>query len=261
MKKFLILLSIGSLALAAGCNNGAAQDEEEQESAVPDSAVPVEIYACNYNDGQGPADFDAATAKWSAWADEQGVSDYSAWTLTPFYFGPEQEFDFLWLGVSPNAQSLGAGHDNWLANGGAIAAEFEKVGSCNIHANFASLQFKEPPERENPSSGVVSFSDCNIADGKSFGGDVAPAIASWAEFRTGQGSTAGMWVLFPVYGGGGEEFDFKWVVSHQNHQEQGVDWDTYDPQLANELFTGLLDCDSSRVYNSTNRRMAAEEEE
>lgn len=261
MKKFLILLAMASLGLAAGCNNGVAQNEEEQESAVPESAVPVEIYACSYNDGQGPADLDAATAKWSAFADEQEVNDYSAWTLTPFYFGPEQEFDFLWLGVARNAQSMGAGQDVWLAEGGAVAAEFEKVGSCNAHANFASLQFKEPPEREDPSSVVISFSDCNIADGKTFGDDVAPAIAAWADFRTGHGSTAGYWVLFPVYGGGGEEYDFKLVAGYGNYEEQGADWDNYDPQIANELFSGVLDCDSSRVYNATNRRRWAEEEE
>jgi len=257
MKRILIALATGSLVIAAGCSNGVAQDEEE----APDSAVPVEIYACNYNEGMGPADLDAVTAKWNAWADERGLNDYTAWTLTKFYSGPEQEFDYLWLGVSSDAKSLGRAQDDWLATGGAVAAEFEKVGPCDAHGNFAALNFKPPPEREDPRSNIVlSFSDCNIAHGKNFGDDVAPAIRAWTEYRTGTGSEAGHWVLFPVYGGGGEEFDFKWVVAHQNLEAQGADWDQYNVELATELFDGVLDCDSSRVYNATNRRRAMNDE-
>ncbi len=251
------MLATGSLVFAAGCSNGEAQDEE-----VPDPAVPVELYACTYNDGQGSADLDAATAKWNAWADDRALSDYTAWTLTKFYSGPEQEFNFIWLGVAPDAKALGRAQDDWIANGGAIQAEFDKVADCNIHANFAAVNFKEPPERDDPLSNIVlSFSDCIIADGKNFGDDVAPAIAAWSDFRTGHGSIAGHWVLFPAYGGGGEEFDFKWVVSHGNHEEQGADYDAYDPDKASELFEGVLDCDSSRVYNATNRRRAESDDE
>ena len=258
MKRILIMLATGSFVLAAGCSKGVAQNEEE----APDPAVPVELYACTYNEGMGPADLDAVTAKWNAWADDRGLNDYTAWTLTKFYSGPDQDFDFIWLGVSPTAKAMGAAQDDWLATGGEVAAEFDKVGPCNAHGNFAAVNFKEPPDREEPSSNIVlSFSDCNIADGKNFGDDVAPAIAAWAEFRTGHGSEAGYWVLFPVYGGGGEEFDFKWVVGHTNHEAQGADWDQYNVELAVELFDGVLDCDSSRVYNATNRRRAVDDEE
>jgi hypothetical protein len=83
----------------------------------------------------GPADLDAATAKWNAWADERGVNDYSAWTLTKFYSGPEQEFDVIWLGVSPTAKALGAGQDDYLANGTEIEAGFAKVLTCDAHWN------------------------------------------------------------------------------------------------------------------------------
>jgi hypothetical protein len=68
-------------------------------------------------------------------------------------------------------------------------------------------------------------------------------------------------VLFPAYGGGGEEFDFKYVASWRTHEQQGIDYDSWDPDKNEELFDGVLDCDSSRVYNATNRRRAAEEEE
>lgn len=259
MKRFVITLAAGSLAFAAGFGTALAQEEEDQS----DPATPIELFACTYNEGQGPADLDAVVANFNEWADDHDVNNYSAWTLVPYYASPEQEFDWLWLGGSPSAKELGALQDTWLAEGRKVQAEFDEVADCNVHANFATLQFKKPPERDDPDHIVVSFSDCNMADGVTFD-DVAPAITAWAEYRTGTGSTAGLYVLFPAYGGGGEEFDFKFVASYGNLAEQGADWDEYSAggyAKAAELFGGKLDCDSSRVYLTTNRRMAEDEDE
>ncbi|MDX1517408.1 MAG: hypothetical protein R3288_11240, partial [Woeseiaceae bacterium] len=119
-------------------------DEHEGDGAV---ATPIEIYTCNYADGKTQKDFDAVTAKFNAWADDAGMTEYSAWQLMPFYSSPTQDFDFVWLGASPSAQSMGRDQDKWFATGGKIAEEFEKVTPCHTHANFAALEFKEPPER------------------------------------------------------------------------------------------------------------------
>ena len=72
-----------------------------------------------------------------------------------------------------------------------------------------------------------------------------------------------MWVFFPAYGGGGEEFDFKFISAWQTLEDQGADYDQYNESgwmKAEELFTGKVDCDSSRVYLGTNRRRAADNE-
>ncbi len=250
------MLASSSLICAAGISNSVAQEEEGE------GAIPVETYACKYNEGMGPADLDAAVAKWNAWADDHGLNDYSAWTLTKFYYGPDQEFDVLWLGVSQTSQGMGAAQDDYLASGTSIAAEFEKALTCDGHGQFAALNFKEPPDTEDPPSSVfISFSDCNIADGKDFGDDIAPAISAWADFRTEQGSAAGHWIFFPVYGGGGEEFDFKYVTGHRTLEAQGIDWDNYDPDKISEIFADMLDCDSTRVYLAQNRRRAADAKE
>lgn len=248
MKRILITLAAGELILATGLSNLFAQDDDG-------GAAPVEIYTCNYLEGKGPADLDKVVAKWNKWADDRQVSKYWAWTLTPFFAGPDQDFDVIWMGVSENGQGLGAALDLWIAEGREIQSDFDSVAPCDSHGMYAAVQFKEPPEREDPSNVVISFSDCSIEDGKSFANDIAPAIASWAELRSGQGSTAGYWVFFPVYGGGGEEFDFKFVASYGSLSEQGVDFDNYDSEVASKTFAGMLSCDSSRVYLATNRRM------
>jgi hypothetical protein len=250
--KYLRGLAAAGVFVALGFGSASAQEQE----AAP--ATPIELYACNYNDGYGPAHLDVAAANWNAWADEQGFSGYSAWTLVPYYFGPNYNYDFLWLGGSASAKSLGAVQDTWLAEGGEVQQEFARISSCSIHANFAALQFKAPAEREDSTHVVIAFSDCAMSEGTNFNA-IGPALAEWGSYLDEQGSSSGMWVLFPAYGGGGEEFDFKFVQSYANYEDQGADWDQYSAsgwQKADELFAGKLDCDSSRVYSATNRRMA-----
>jgi hypothetical protein len=48
-----------------------------------------------------------------------------------------------------------------------------------------------------------------------------------------------------------------------NLEDQGVDYDQYSESgwmKAEELFTGKVDCDSSRVYLGTNRRRATDKD-
>lgn len=256
MKKTLLMLASSGLVLVLGTGNLLAQEEEDSGAAA------VEIYACKYQEGMGPADLDKVTAKWNKWADDHELTDYAAWALTPFFSGPEQDFDVLWLGVTPTGAAMGAGLDTWIAHGGELAAEFDKVAACDAHGMYAAVEFKEPPKREDSSQVIISFSDCSIGEGKSFAKDVAPALTGWAEFRASHGSTAGIWALFPVYGSGGEEFDFKYVTGHGNLEEQGKDFDAWDGETARELFPmGLLECDSSRVYIARSLRKASDSDE
>jgi hypothetical protein len=255
MYRLLLTLLSGGLVFAGGLNTAVAQDDDA-------GAAAVEIYTCSYVDGKDAADLDKVIAKWNKWADGQGLADYSAWTMTPFYSSPEQDFDVIWLGVTATGKGMGAVQDMWLTKSGTLGEEFDSVTPCDAHSMFAAVQFKAPPKREDPSNIILGFSDCTVGDDYHFSTDVAPALKAWAEYRTEQGSTAGMWAFFPVHGGGGEEFDFKFVVSHGNYTEQGVDFDNYDPAKAREIFPyGLLDCDSSRSYVATNRRMAESDDE
>ena len=102
-------------------------DEHEQEGP---GIYPVEAYTCKYNEGKGPADLDKVVADWNQWMDEQDANNYFAMTMTPNYFGGET-FDVGWLGSAPTAAELGAGADNWRANGGKLAAAFASVLSCD----------------------------------------------------------------------------------------------------------------------------------
>lgn len=260
MKKIVAVLLCGGLLMPL---NAVLADQHEGEEGEANVARPVEMYACQYMDGKGPSDLEAVIKKFNAWADKQDIDDYWAWTMVPYYFGPEQEFDFLWLGASPTAKALGENQEAWLGTGGKVQGEFAEVFSCNQHGNYAVLRMKEPPKREDPSRGVVAFSDCSMTEGTTFD-DMYPAIMEWGKYTAEQGSKAGMFVFFPAFGGGGESFDFKWVNSHQDLAELGVDYDNYSEtgwEKANELFQGKLNCDSSRAYLSTTRRMPKGDDE
>lgn len=260
MKKLLMVLVSSTLMSSAVVGMA---DEHEGEGAEPNVATPVELYTCKYNEGQDAKDLAAAHKKFNEWADEQGITDYAAWSLVPFYAGPEQDFDVLWLGGSSKAETLGRVQGTWLAKGADEQEAFNEVVTCDSHGAYAALRMKKPPKRDNPSSIVVSFSDCNMAEDVSFSDMYMPLI-EWGKYKGEHGSSAGMWVFFAAYGGGGEEFDFKWVTAHQNLADMGADWDQYSEsgwEKGNELFAGKLSCDSSRTYLATSVRMAEEEEE
>ena len=81
MSRLIItILSAGVITLvSASCVK--AQDDDRLAKFVP-----TELWACNYNEGQGPDDLDVVAGKWNAYMDENEADAYLAWTLTPQYF-------------------------------------------------------------------------------------------------------------------------------------------------------------------------------
>jgi hypothetical protein len=261
MTKILTAMVSSGLLLSFGSVFADSHEASEENANV---AYPMEMFACTYNDGKGPADLDAATKDWNAWADKQGIDDYSAWTLVPYYFSDEQDFDVLWFGAADKAKTLGRVQDSWVATGTKQADGFARVITCGTHAAYSVLMMKQPPAREGVSGDlVVSFSDCNTVDGVTFD-DLYNPMVEWGKYKGENGSTAGHWVFFPSFGGGKEDFDFKWVTAYESLEDLGGDWDQTNESgwaKANELFQGKVDCDSSRTYFATSRRQAANDED
>jgi hypothetical protein len=261
MQGILITTAACGLVVLVGCNNGVAGNEEEANK-LPDVIPMVETYACNYKDGHGTSDLNEVVANWNAWMDGSEGEPYSAWTWTPFYFGSDETYDFVWLGITPDAATLERSHDSWLAKGGEIQAHFNKIASCDTHYNFAATNFIQPPEREDPSSAIVTFTGCDIAEDKTFG-DVSPVLDIWAEYVTDIGSVRGMWILRRAYGSGDDENDFKWINSFPNHAALGADYDRMrrgGSDKARELFGGVFKCGITRVYNAETRRIGIDDE-
>lgn len=225
--------------------------------------VPVETFTCNYRDGKGPGDLDEVIAGWNQWMDDNDRQDYFAVTLTPYYYG-ENTFDVGWLGSWPSGEAMGTGTDLWLNKGSEIGMQFYEVLECDSHTNFATTEFKSPGEGPTPDSIVLSFSDCKGPDDPAKWKDLMAGLEGWAKYQTESGYHAGTWMMFPVYGGGEFDYDFKMVSGWDNHTESGQDYQRYSEQedwdKEGELVGGLMDCDVSRLYNGTVRRKPVEED-
>jgi hypothetical protein len=249
MKTHISSFLVGCLLLA-GSGNVVAQDDSML-------VIPVELFTCNYNDGKGPGDLDKVIAKWNKWADKKGVDDYAAWTLTPYYFGPEQEFDVIWLGAGKDAVALGKAQDSYLAEDEGLHAAFNEVISCDAHSNFASINHKAAPKGATPANSVLTFSDCEFKEGATFDA-LGTAMGEWSQHLSDGGSNASIFHWYPVYGGGQEELSFKWLEAHKNFAELGADYERYGNgrgfETKRKLFNHLISCDSRRAYLAQNRR-------
>ena len=257
MRKIVTVASATLMVLVAG--PAIAQDEPE-----PLSFTPVEIYACNFNDDQGPADLAAVVEEWNEWLDGEGVDDYFAITMTPEFFG-ERNFDFAWLGVWPDGNAMGAGTDMWLTQGQEIGAKFARVVDCVAHVNFASVRVKEPPETDMAVGDmfVLEFSNCSMTDGTSYD-DYLTAQKEWNAYADEHGFVGGSWNLWPVWGETADaDYDFKAVNSAPNYTTVGANWARMAAghyQKSMELFDPVLDCDSPRVYTARVLRLMADDE-
>jgi len=249
MKTLISSFLAGCLFLTAS-SNVVAQDDGML-------MIPVELFTCNYNDQKGPGDLDKVIAKWNKWADKSGVDDYAAWTLTPFYFSAEQEFDVIWLGAGKDAVALGKAQDSYLAEDDGLHAAFNEVLSCDAHMNYASINFKAAPKGATPANSVLTFSDCKFQEGATFEA-LGAAMGQWSQHLTDGGSNAAIFHWYPAYGGGQEEFSFKWLEAHKNFAELGADYERYGNgrgfETYGRLFNHLISCDSSRAYIAQSRR-------
>ena len=256
MNKTLLLTLTSACFVVVGSPAAFAQDEDEGQSYPP-----LETFTCNYIDGKGPADLEAVIDQWTAYMDENDADQYFAMTVTPQMYGGEA-FDVGWLGAAPTGELMGAGRDDYRANGGEVAAGFASVLDCSSHSQFATMLVKKPPERETPNKLVLSFSDCSLEEGTEWD-DLFAGMDAWAAYQTENGYSNGTWVLFPAYGSGEEDFDFKLVNGYDSHAGMGRDFDLYGTgggfMKRGEIMGDMLDCDVSRVYDGIVRRLINEE--
>lgn len=211
---------------------------------------PMEILACNYNDGKNMDDLLRATGRWNSWMDNQNQDTYWAYILVPVYHSSEIDFDVAWVGGWKDGATMGASNEFWITKGESMQAEFAKVVTCNIHTNFAVLDVKASPDPWQ--SGPIEFSNCTIKDNRSFD-DAIGAVHKWVAYQSENGIEAGHYALFPAYGESSEaEYNFKWVTGY-SYEEFGKNYDQYGTgggwRTAEELFGSLMDCDSARVYH------------
>jgi hypothetical protein len=238
-------------------------DNHEEDS--DDGIIPIEIFACGFEDGKGPDDLAAVTAKWNEWMDAEGATDYFAAVMYPNY-SSNLEFDVAWIGGWRDGNAMGAGTDMWIGSDSELADEFDAVLDCPAHIMFASMRMKAPEENDDEEDNkfVLGFSNCSIKEGKTFE-DVQAAQEVWNAYAEENGFKGGSWVLWPIWGEDAEaDYDFKSVGSWPDYATLGANYQLMADghwRKNNEIWEGLLDCDSSRIYSTYGVRQMADEDE
>ncbi len=251
-----ILAAVSAAAVLMVLNNVCSA---QVSSDAMGKVVPVEIYACSYNSGMGPADLDKVVARWNKYMDDSKNDSYAAWTLTPYYFTAAQEFDVLWMGAFKDGNAMGAGLDDYMQNGGEIQAAFDKVLECNAHIGLSSAMYKVPPNNATPASGVISMMDCKLNEGHEYA-EVQAAELKWVSHLTAAGASNGYWHWFPAFGGGDADYDYKIVNAYANFTELGASIEHVanggGREVSREIFGDIDECDDARVYRAKSRRVA-----
>ena len=227
------------------------------QGSPPWRIVPVDIWTCNFTDGNDMSDLDDWVDRFNAWADEQEDDTYAAWTMTPAYFGPDQQWDFLWLGAWQDGNAMGQGWDLWNGTNDGLMNRFLAMASCDAHGNFASAAYRIPDDYDASGSGVLAVSDCKIHDGANSTA-VDRATRQWVDVLDQEGSNLAMFHWYPVFGGGAADFDYKEVTVYNNYADLGADYERMGNgglyQQGQALLEHLVSCDDARVYNVQNRR-------
>jgi len=241
----LACLAIAGLVLVSG--PGFAQVSADGMGKV----VPVEMYACKFNEGKGHSDLAAVIEQWNEYADDSDMDDYSAWLLTPFFFTPEQDFDVLWLGAYRDGNAMGTGLHNWISNGQELSAAFGEVVDCIAHVAYSSAMYKAPSGGNAPGSGLISMMDCKLNEGHRYS-DVKAAELKWADHLLESGSKAAFYHWRPMYGGGDADFDYKVVFAYPDFKQLGADVEMLlnggGRQVSQSIFGDIDECDDARVY-------------
>jgi len=251
MNKKIAALVVSALLTITGATSALAQ------GSPPWVIVPVDIWACSLNDRQDMGDLDDWVDKFNAWSDEQDEDSYAAWTLTPNYFGPNQEFDFLWLGAWTDGNAMGGGWDLFNGSNDGLMAEFQAISSCSAHVNYASAAYRLPTGVDNSGNGVMTMSDCKRKKGVP-GSAVNDAMRQWVDVLDESGSKAAIYHWYPVFGGGSDAFDYKEARSYQNYADLGADYERMGNgglfRQSQDILGHLVECDAARVYNAQSRR-------
>lgn len=259
MRKALVLAASAAVILPFGA---AVADEHEQESS---NWRLVEGWTCTYNDGMGREDLDEVNAEWNEWMDENDQNDYIAFLMTPQFFG-ELNFDVAWIGVARDGHAFGKGTDLWQSAGGEVAEKFNEVVSCSSHSAYVSTNIKRMPPRDEEGDGrfVLNFSNCSLEnDGDEAFDEFMAAQKEWNAYADEHGFDYNAWLWWPMWGELDDNYDFKYVSSMPDYTTVGANWQLYSEghwRKRNELLSGHLDCDSSRIYDATMIRDWADED-
>lgn len=261
MKTSQMLSAIAATAAILGTSAVIAQPPQPQQQQQGPAAV-VELFACTFKNGKNMGDQRSASNRFNTWADQNGVKDYTALTMTPYAFSDQVDYDVVWLGAWPNGTAMGVDEAKWFATGAQTLAALDAVTDCGTHALFAAVPIHMPAGPEPERNGLAMFQDCKIREGRTPPEAIA-ALRQWSDYMAGRGSAGFDAILFPLAGKSSEaDYAFKHVHGFGSVEELGRGIDLYTTggvQMQNQILGRVIACDSPRIYTTERVRTAAQQ--
>lgn len=247
MKTLRIITASTVAALCLTAAPGFAQVSADGMGKV----VPVELYACKFVDGKDRGDLSKVIERWNDYSDDNGMDDYAAWLLTPFFHTPEQDFDIIWLGAFKDGNAMGSRLQEWITTGGELMAAFAEVVDCGVHVAYSSAMYKAPQGGNTPAGGLITMMDCELNEGHRYA-DIQRAELKWVDHLNETDMKAAYYHWMPMFGGGDAEFDYKVVTAYPDFEAVGAGFEMFANEggrdVSREIFGNIDDCDDARLY-------------
>lgn len=188
--------------------------------------VAAEYYFCNFNEGQDMDDLKRVAAEFNRFLDKyRDVGDYDAVLLVETY-DQDRDFDYIWSGHWPSIADMANGTQNWIDNGTALQAKFDKVSKCDGIRGYQYIYANSAPDGD---AWPVDYSYCKLNDGKE-SMDAIKLMDKIAETTKADGAKGGGRLFFRTHGSTNQApYDFVLVDSPGSFANEAVNW-----QLARE---------------------------
>ena len=225
--------------------------QSAQAADAPVKAVPLELYACSWQEGKGMADLEKVNTQFNKWA-KKNDAGYSAWTITPQFRSSDQPFGVGWIGAWKDGASMGAGLQAFRDSGRDVGMAFGEVVDCSdSHGLFSSVPLSMP-SGEPSKTPLVQFSSCSMKDGKT-AQDAHNAHKAFSDYMIKNNSMAASWILWPTLGAGDIDFEYYAVSAYASYAQLGKAFETYANdggwQKAQDVMFSVVECDEPRLYD------------
>jgi len=128
--------------------------------------IRAEYFACKFDDGKDFNDLNTWIEKWNKWMDESKLNGYQGNILTPLYRSPNDHHDFVWVGITDNAETMFNGRSEYIKSD--LQASWP-AKSCPASFTARQYLFENPKDwKMNYEEFVAIFRDCNMQEGKTF---------------------------------------------------------------------------------------------
>ena len=222
----------------------------------------MEGLQCNFADGKDMSDVMKVISEWNEYGDENFSAPYSAWIFTPVYrTNSDFDFDFMFLGFTTSMQEMGKVQDDWQAGGSKIEEKWSRVTNCLGQSMSLNVEVRSPKyDWEEGGVTYASIRTCSLSEGKSVA-DLPANDSIWNKYLDDYGFEGGVWRWWPETGSATTFTHDYWnVASFSSVEEYGAGRDArLQAMMADTRPEEIHDCDTPRLYKSTNIRLSVAE--